>query len=129
MFSERLKSLRKEKGVTQQELAELLNIAPSTIGMYEQGKRTPDHITLKAISELFNCSIDYILGVTDRNIIKVDSIEKAKKLSDEIIQILVDSGQLTKEEAMNDIQDKEKRERLLFKVRTAIKFASEIDKV
>lgn len=57
-----LKELRKNKGWTQQQLAKILSISPSTIGMYEQGRREPDNATLLKIAALFNISTDYLLG-------------------------------------------------------------------
>lgn len=65
IFSERLRTLRKCQNLTQQELADRLGISASTIGMYEQGRREPDADTLKDISQLFNVSIDYLLGSAD----------------------------------------------------------------
>lgn len=57
-----LRELRKGKGWTQQQLARALSISPSTIGMYEQGRREPDNATLLKIATLFNVSTDYLLG-------------------------------------------------------------------
>lgn len=57
-----LKKLREEKGLTQAELGRQLKISPSAIGMYEQGRRTPDIPILKKMSAFFGVSIDYLLG-------------------------------------------------------------------
>lgn len=57
-----LKRLREEKEMTQAELGKALEISPSAIGMYEQGRRTPDIPTLKKIASYFNVSLDYLLG-------------------------------------------------------------------
>jgi repressor LexA len=66
MFSEILKKLRAEKNLSQEELAEIINVSKSTIGMYEQGKRIPKaDSTLKQLAEYFNVSIDYLLGFDD----------------------------------------------------------------
>ncbi len=56
-----LKKLREEKGLTQSELGRELGISPSTVGMYEQGRRVPDVPILKKMSAFFNVSIDYLL--------------------------------------------------------------------
>lgn len=61
----RLKELREQKNLTQAQLSKLLNISASTIGMYEQGRRFPDENLLKHISQYFNVSIDYLLGLTN----------------------------------------------------------------
>lgn len=61
----RMKELRKEKQITQAELAKALNIAPSTIGMYEQGRREPDYKTLERIADFFHVSTDFLIGRED----------------------------------------------------------------
>ena len=60
----RLKELREQKNLTQAQLSKILNISASTIGMYGQGRRFPDENLLKHISQYFNVSIDYLLGLT-----------------------------------------------------------------
>lgn len=60
-FGKNLRILIDERGLTQKELAKQLNIAASTLGSYVQDKREPDFITLKAIAQYFNVSIDYLL--------------------------------------------------------------------
>lgn len=61
----RLKRLREEKGLTQRQFAEQFQISPSTIALYELGKRTPDAETLKRLADFFDTSVDYLLGRTD----------------------------------------------------------------
>ncbi|AZV57940.1 helix-turn-helix domain-containing protein [Clostridium sp. AWRP] len=61
MFGEKLRKLRTSKHMTQQELAKILRISSSTIGMYEQNRRSPDIETLKIIADYFQCSTDYLL--------------------------------------------------------------------
>ncbi|MBQ8567289.1 MAG: helix-turn-helix domain-containing protein [Clostridia bacterium] len=61
-FSEILKSLRKNKRITQTELANMLNVSKSTIGMYETGQREPNFEILEKLSSVFSVSIDYLLG-------------------------------------------------------------------
>jgi len=65
MFPERLRKLRKEHKMTQTELGEKLGLSTSAIGMYEQGRRDPDSMTLKKIADLFNVTVDYLLGRSD----------------------------------------------------------------
>ena len=61
----RIKILREELNITQQELADKLNGAKSTIAMYEKGDRKPSMEVLIKLSEIFDCSIDYLLGKSD----------------------------------------------------------------
>lgn len=63
-FQSVLKSLRTSSGITQEELAKVLKISRSTIGMYENGSREPDFETLESIADYFNVDIDYLLGRT-----------------------------------------------------------------
>lgn len=64
-FGVRLRELRKERGLTQAELAKLLSIGESTISFYESGKRQPDYETLIRLADFFNVSVDYLIGRTD----------------------------------------------------------------
>ena len=65
-LGERLAALRKEKGLSQAELAKLLNMGQSTIAMYERNRRTPDPATLNRLADFFDVSVDYLLGRTDK---------------------------------------------------------------
>lgn len=65
MKGNRIKLLREEKQIRQDELAKILSISPSAVGMYERDEREPnDEITLK-IAEYFEVSTDYLLGKSD----------------------------------------------------------------
>ena len=57
-----LQNLRKSRGITQAEFSQIMNVAPSTIGMWEKGYREPDYDNLKRIANYFNVSTDYLLG-------------------------------------------------------------------
>lgn len=65
MFKDRLKSIRKEKGISQYKLASDLHVAQSTIAGWENGNREPDFEMIKRISEYFHVTIDYLLGKSD----------------------------------------------------------------
>lgn len=58
----RLKQLRKSSGKTQRDLAKLLYVTASSIGMYERDERTPSPDVLKKYADIFDVSLDYILG-------------------------------------------------------------------
>lgn len=60
-FNEKLQSLRKSNGITQDELAEKLKVTRQTISKWECGESTPDFRNLVKISELFKVSIDLLL--------------------------------------------------------------------
>lgn len=64
-FAERLKSLRREKGWSQQRLADELELSKSSVNMYERGEREPGFETMEAIADLFNVDMNYLYGRTD----------------------------------------------------------------
>ncbi|MDO4730591.1 MAG: helix-turn-helix transcriptional regulator [Clostridia bacterium] len=65
MFAERLKELRKDKNMTQVQLAEALGVSKGTVAMWEIGKREPNFETLNRLSDIFDKRIDYILGYSN----------------------------------------------------------------
>lgn len=65
-FAERLRKLRIEKNLRQDELAKVLNISRQSVSNYENGARFPkDEVLIHKISKFFNVSIDYLLGATN----------------------------------------------------------------
>ena len=58
----RLKELRKAKNMTMKKLGEKIGVAESTISLYENGRRQPDHDTLLKLADFFGCSVDVLLG-------------------------------------------------------------------
>ena len=65
LFSERLVQLRKEKGLTQVELAKIINTTQRRISYMELGKVEPDLSTLVLLSNYFEVSTDYLIGIKD----------------------------------------------------------------
>ena len=65
MLSQRISDLRAEREITQSQLAKILHISASTIGMYEQGRRTPSIDMLVELSRAFDVSLDYLITGTD----------------------------------------------------------------
>ena len=64
-FSRTIKKLRKEKGVTQADVARFLGCTYQSFQSIEYGRSTPSSATLLALAEYFNVSADYLLGRTD----------------------------------------------------------------
>ncbi|RJS59177.1 hypothetical protein CJ483_03100 [Bacillus sp. PK3_68] len=64
-YGERLKKLRNERGISQQEFADRLKINRSTYARYELGKTQPDFETLQKIADYYSVTIDFILGRSD----------------------------------------------------------------
>lgn len=59
---EKLKLLRVKYGYSQKQVADKVNISPSIISGYETGERTPSTDVLLSLSNIYNCSVDYLLG-------------------------------------------------------------------
>jgi len=72
VFNDRLKELRNKAGLKQSELGEKVGVSASTIGMYEQGRRSPDREMLIKLSNVFNVTLDYLV---DNNNIKTDDTD------------------------------------------------------
>ena len=75
MFGEKLRSLRKEHGMTQVDLANALDLDKSSIDKYESAGIIPSVDTLQKISALFNVSIDYLLNAPFGDINNVMNVE------------------------------------------------------
>ena len=61
LFGKRIAALRRAKGLNQKQLAEKLNISPSAIGMYEQGRREPSLALIVELSKILSVSTDFLL--------------------------------------------------------------------
>lgn len=61
----RITALRKEKGMSQIALSLKLNVSQKMISAYETGKSEPSVETLKKLANIFNTSVDYIIGFSD----------------------------------------------------------------
>ena len=64
MLGARIAALRRQAGLSQTQLARKLQISPSAVGMYEQGRREPSLATVVLLSEIFGVSTDYLLTGT-----------------------------------------------------------------
>lgn len=62
-IGETIKELRKEKGMSQTQLATLLFVSQDTISLWELGKSLPDIKALVSMTKIFGVSADYILGL------------------------------------------------------------------
>ena len=85
---ERLRKLRTDKGLSQQQLADIIGASKSLISCYESGKRNPSLENIISFMQIFGVSADYLLG-TD-NLIKVVSNKKEsyKPMTNEEIRFI-----------------------------------------
>ena len=88
-FNEKLQDLRKQKGLTQEELAEALYVSRTAISKWESGRGYPNIDSLKAISKSFSVSLDELLSSDEIiTIAEEDSKQKEKYLRDLIFGLL-----------------------------------------
>ena len=92
-FSERLKDLRKQAGLTQVDVAEKLGISQPAYASWERGVKKPTQDNLVKIAQILNVSVDYLVGNSEERIDELDNIEllfrmNSKGLTEEEKEIL-----------------------------------------
>lgn len=75
MVNLRLNELRKEKNLTQSDVSKRLRIARETYSRYESGQREMTYASLVELADLFDVSVDYLLGRYDNNPVFLDDTE------------------------------------------------------
>ncbi|WP_147564670.1 helix-turn-helix domain-containing protein [Clostridium tyrobutyricum] len=103
-LGQRIKHLREELDLTQEELGKILNVSKPTISRYEADTNEPNTETLKTIAKYFNVSTDYLLENTN--------IKNTYSSADKITKSLNDDPELT--EFWDTLKDREDL-KLLFK--------------
>jgi transcriptional regulator with XRE-family HTH domain len=88
-LADNLKFLRKQRNWTQEELAQRLNISRSQITKWESGDQLPDLETLEKLSNLYEVSIDYLIG---RQFYKKDLLREVNRIyrTNEIDEVMLD---------------------------------------
>ena len=74
-FSERLKDLRKQAGLTQVDVAEKLGISQPAYASWERGAKKPTQENLVKIAQILNVSVDYLVGNAEEKTDELDNIE------------------------------------------------------
>lgn len=87
MIGKRIKELRKEKGLTQQQLGKLINVTKVSICCYEKETRTPTLETLLQLARLFNKDVNYFLG-NDEFVISDNNDNYGMSMSSEEIEFI-----------------------------------------
>lgn len=96
MLGDRLRFLRNRQKWTQEDLSKKLNVAVSTVSGYEGGSRRPDIETLIRLAELFEVSIDYLVGRDAENSLPLIELGDADILKQ--VRLLLDSQPLSEED-------------------------------
>lgn len=81
MFQENLKALRKQKGITQEELAARLNVVRQTVSKWEKGLSVPDSELLIRLAEALEVPVSQLLGF------KIEAEEKPDALAEQLSRI------------------------------------------
>lgn len=108
-FGKRLRLLRQNKKLTQKELAKLINISESAVGMYERDEREPSFDLINKIAGFFEVTTDYLLGRSDQpefSKAQSDFIKDVSLSIDELKEkynLIIDGESATNEELMGAI--------------------------
>lgn len=108
-LGKRIKELRENKGVRQEDIADIFGFGKSTISLWESGKNEPDYEVVVKLAEYFGVTTDYLLG--HESLIKIEFKEgegaytasQIEKLLDDAKQALdaaVQEGHITEEQAI-----------------------------
>lgn len=93
MFGSRLRDLRNEKKLTQDDLGKMLNVSGKTIGAWERDSRQPNIEAINKIASIFNVSTDYLLGNPEKI-----SNTKTADIEDDSIIFTYEGRQIPKED-------------------------------
>ena len=82
MLGDRLRAIRKEHGLTQQNIADVLGVDRTTYTVYEGGSITPSPATLVKLSQIYNVTVGYLIGVEENHpeLRKIPDEKQEKKL-------------------------------------------------
>ena len=123
-YGERLKKLRENRKLSQQQLAEKLNINRSTYARYELSQTQPDYETLQKLADFYDVSTDYILTGIDSKLTEKDERDIAKRM-EKIKQDLSANGGLS---FYGEPLSEEAKESLLEAMEYAVRTAQRINK-
>lgn len=103
-LGDRIRELRKDKHITQRELADKLHVAYSTMSQYESGARVPSDEIKKRMADVFGVSVDYLIGRVNTSMQGNTEISK-ESFSNDIVVLARGAKKLTKEQLdiINDI--------------------------
>lgn len=127
----KLRELRLKSNKTQQEVANILCINRVTYTQYESNKRSPQPDMLKKIADLFNVSLDELLGRTIANSTTQDKLSSRdeQQIADDLEKMLADLDNQNSLAAMGGtVEDEEDRELLKASLLTSMRLAKKLAK-
>lgn len=85
-FGNRLRHLRKDRSLTQQQLAELIGVKNSVISFYEVGERMPSPEALRKLAMALHTTTDYLLGIDRGATLDVSGLDEQDRL---VVQMVI----------------------------------------
>lgn len=95
---DKLQELRRKYGYSQRKVADTLGVSPSIVSGYETGERTPSVEVLLALSYLYQCTTDYLLGKQSRESSIVLNTDGLTDKQIQAICTLIDSIRISEQE-------------------------------
>lgn len=91
-LSERLKELRRQNNISQNALAKQMNLTRATVNAWEMGISCPNAQSLVMLSQYFKVSVDYLLGLNNRETIDITQLnEKEKNIVYDLVNYFIDT--------------------------------------
>lgn len=118
LFGDRLKELRKERNLTQEEISEICQVAKQTISNWENNVTQPPFDIVKRLAQYFGVTADYLLGLNQNDINRIDKlnialreagmIDSNENLNEEEIKLALDQARQYKQmwKRINDLPNK-----------------------
>ena len=79
LFGDRLKELRKERNLTQEDIASMFDVTKNAVYSWEVGKSQPSIEIIKRLAQYFGVTIDYLLNFTQDDVDKMEKLKTALK--------------------------------------------------
>lgn len=83
-FSDTLQRLRRERGMSQQQLADMMGLTRSAVGMYETGKREPDVDTLRRFADFFHVDMNMLTTGSSSGSSELDELLEALRTREDM---------------------------------------------
>ncbi len=92
-LGKRIAALRKEKGLTQEAMAQLMDVSPQAVSKWENDQACPDITALPKLAKILDTTVDILLsGEEDKPAVQVLPPEKRKNINEMMLRIIVDSS-------------------------------------
>ena len=79
-LNDTIRALRRERGMTQEQLAEAMNVSAAAVSKWENGQSVPDILVLTALADFFEVSLDALVGYTVQAHRRCDMVARIRQL-------------------------------------------------